>query len=427
MIKGTDGIEPVADPRADQASQIVASFLVPPGLYIHVPFCESVCPFCPYNKIIYRSEIAAQYFAALNRESDLYVQALDEPYSSLYIGGGTPTLCLDDLADLIQRLPIAGERAIEMLPNHATQTNVSKLRAMNINYVSLGAQSFNDDMLQHLHRPNSAADNQRALENTLGNFECVDVDLIFDVAFGDERVFLDDVEFCFKAGVDQISTYPMMRFGFTPFGKAEHDRRTEHRLLSTVTELGSRYGYERRSVWTFNKLGQPTYTSITREFYLGLGAGAATYTGGRFLLNHFSVSRYVSKLANGALPIARVISMRPWRAATYYLFWQAYTGAIDVGRFQSIFPRQQLLRSALTMLAWLGNAEWSNNTLRLTLQGYDLYHDLERWVTYHLIEPLWKDMMREHEPEGAQKDSEIGPWERVWLHLIGGDRMDAQS
>ncbi len=81
------------------------------------------------------------------------------------------------------------------------------------------------------------ADNIRALENMAGQFACVDVDLIFDVAFQDSGVFLHDVETCLRSGVDQISTYPLMRFGYTPFGKAAHRPAKEHEVLRAVQAL----------------------------------------------------------------------------------------------------------------------------------------------------------------------------------------------
>ncbi len=390
-----------------QAADIMRGFPSSPGLYLHVPFCSSICPFCPYNKTIYRSDLVNRYFRALAKESAAYRAVFADHFTSLYIGGGTPTLCLDELASILSEFRVSGERAIEALPNHMTKETVAKLANMGINYVSLGIQSFDEAMLRHLSRPNSVRDNRQALDNSLGHFDCVDVDLIFDVAFQDERTFLADAAICFDAGVDQISTYPLMRFGYTPFGKGTHNRRREHEVLRTLTDLAANYGYERRAVWTFNKRGSPNYTSITREFYLGLGAGAATYTGAHFVANHFSVEKYADKLEHDELPVARIIALSGLRAAAYYLFWQFYTGSVDAARFRTLFPAQRLLAAALRFSSRTKYVNARGDTLCLTPKGYDLYHDLERWVTYHFIEPLWGDLMREHDPiqsEAANAD-----------------------
>jgi oxygen-independent coproporphyrinogen-3 oxidase len=133
----------------------------PAGAYVHVPFCERICPFCPYNKVRARRDLAERYFAALDREAAAlaaeYRRRFAVPFSSLYVGGGTPTLYPDALADLLARLPTTGERAVEVLPDHATPDGLDRLAAMGFSAVSIGAQSFHDGVLRHLGRPHDAA------------------------------------------------------------------------------------------------------------------------------------------------------------------------------------------------------------------------------------------------------------------------------
>lgn len=379
--------------------EVLRTFASPPGAYIHIPFCERICPFCPYNKVLHQPTLVQRYFVAVKQEIARYAKHLEAPFTSLYIGGGTPTLCLDELAPIIGSIPVTGERAIEVLPTHATPERLAKLEQMGITYVSLGAQSFDDRMLRYLKRPGTAENNYRALDHVAGRFACVDVDLIFDVAFDDETIFLHDVETCFIAGVEQVSTYPLMRFGYTPFGKATHDHRREHAVLGRAETIAAAYGYERRSVWTFNRRDAPNYTSITRPNYLGLGAGSATYTGPLFLVNHFSIQRYIEEVEADHLPIARILRLHPLLASTYALFWQLYTGRIDSARLSELTRRSlrvwwSVLFRVLTMMRWLEATD--QDTLVLTSRGRNRYHDLERWVTYHFIEPLWAEMMQEH-------------------------------
>ena len=290
------------------------------------------------------------------------------------------------------------ERAIEVLPTHATADTLARLRSLGFDYLSLGIQSFDDGMLRHLGRLNTAEENRAALARSVRAFACVNADLIFDVAFAAPQVFLTDFERCCRAGVDQISTYPLMHFGYTPFGKAAHTPRAEHALLRRTCELAERLGYERRSVWTFTRVGGPLYASIARELYLGCGAGAATFTGEDFLVNHFGLARYEQALAAGRLPLARRAHLGPLRAALYYAFWQLYAPGIDLVRFRRMFPGAGTVTPFLDVLRRLGYLELRDERLHLTERGFDRYHDLERWVTYHLIEPLWEEMLEEHPP-----------------------------
>ena len=172
-----------------RAGDVVRSFDGPAGAYVHIPFCEWICPFCPYNKVRADDALARRYFAALAAEVDAYVAAHEatwgRPFSSLYVGGGTPTLYPGELAAVLDRIPASGERAIEVLPNHATPDRLDGLARMGFTAVSIGAQSFHDGVLRRLRRPHDAATSRAAVENALGRFACVDVDLIVDVEWED--------------------------------------------------------------------------------------------------------------------------------------------------------------------------------------------------------------------------------------------------
>jgi menaquinone C8-methyltransferase len=407
-------------------AEVAGSFDGPVGAYVHVPFCEWICPFCPYNKVRADPDLAQRYFAALRREVDRYVAehvtARGEPFTSLYVGGGTPTLYPNELADVIARIPVSGERAVEVLPTHGTPERLDRLVRMGVTAVSIGAQSFHDGVLRRLRRPHDAAAGRAAVENALGRFGCVDVDLIVDVAWeeqdGFRRAFVDDVRTCFRLGVDQVSTYPLMRFGYTPFGAARHDRRWEHAVLAEATALADTMGYERRSVWTFNRRGSPAYTSITRRRFLGMGAGSASFAGRDFYVNHFGVVNYADAVEHDRLPVARWLYLGTWAGAAYDAFWQAYAGGVDLRSLEWSYGRAvaAAARTGLAPLVLAGLLRRTPHGYRLTRRGTDAYHDLERLVTYQLIEPLWAEMLAEHAHDGCADRATAGRARagRVW-------------
>lgn len=389
------------------------------GLYVHVPFCEWICPFCPYNKVRARQDLAERYFAALGREVDSLTTAHRErfgvPVTSVYVGGGTPTLYPQELSELFARVPTSGERAVEVLPGHGTPDMFDALAAMGVTAVSIGAQSFHDGVLHRLGRPHDAAAARAAVLAAVGRFALVDVDLIMDVAFetpGPQRVapagaFLADVQECFAAGVDQVSTYPLMRFGYTPFGRARHQRAREHAVLAEATDLAGARGYARRSVWTFNRRGSAPYTSITRRRFLGAGAGASSFTGHDFLVDHFGVRTYAEQVEAGWLPVARRLHLGRWAGAGYDAFWQAYAGSVSPAALAEAYGAAvgAVARATLEPARWAGLLRSQDDCFGLTARGYDRYHDLERAVTYQLIEPLWGEMLREH----AAEDADLAP------------------
>jgi len=378
----------------------------PVGAYLHVPFCERICPFCPYNKVVPRPGEPAEYFEALTDEVQRYLgagAAGPAGFTSLYVGGGTPTLYPQHLADLVARLPVAGERAIEVLPTHGTAERLAELRDIGFTAVSIGAQSFHPEVLRRLRRPHDAEQARSAVAEAVGRFPLVDVDLIVDVELDDELggAFLADLAACMAMGADQVSTYPLMRFGYTPFGRARHDQAREHAVLREATQIAHARGFERRSVWTFNRRGSPTYTSITRRRFLGMGAGASSYLGRDFLVNHFGLGTYIADVRAGRLPVARWLRLAEPAGMAYDAFWQAYAGRIDRrGLAAGHGPWScavDLLAVPLRAAGWLQRAD---GAYLLTPRGFDHYHDLERWVTYQLIEPLWAESLAEHAAEG---------------------------
>ena len=95
-----------------------------------------------------------------------------------------------------------------------------------------------------------------------------------------------------------------------------------------ASRLAQTYGYQRRSVWTFNHPNAPSYTSITRRRYLGMGAGASSFLGRDFLVNHFGVETYIAAVEQGRLPLARRLHLGSLGGAAYDAFWQAYSGRL---------------------------------------------------------------------------------------------------
>jgi len=171
-------------------------------------------------------------------------------------------------------------------------------------------------------------------------------------------------------------------------------------VLAQVQDLAGRMGYERRSVWTFNRRGSAAYTSITRRRFLGMGAGASSVTGRDFLVNHFGIDAYCSAVEAGRMPVARWLHLGRWAGAAYDAFWQAYAGRLAAPR--TWVGWDAVARTTLPVLVAAGLVVRDDGAFALTPRGFDRYHDLERWVTYRLIEPLWAEMLAEHGAEGGR-------------------------
>jgi coproporphyrinogen III oxidase-like Fe-S oxidoreductase len=156
------------------------------GLYLHIPFCEQICPYCPYNKELYGNNLAERYIDAVKTEMDFYSEiAGDKPITSLYIGGGTPTTMLHSgLGDIIGHMRdvfnLQCDIHMESHPNHLSAGNLSKIKSMGVQHLSIGVESLVDRHLKSLGRTYTAKGVKEAVRRAVSEgFRCVNVDVMF--------------------------------------------------------------------------------------------------------------------------------------------------------------------------------------------------------------------------------------------------------
>lgn len=189
------------------------------GLYVHIPFCRSVCRFCPYFKEVYDKHKAESYKKALLKEIDIVCRNLKEKKNaaSLYFGGGTPALMIDDMKEIIDKLKnyfiIEGGIGVELHPEDIKESTLDKLKNIGINMVSIGIQSFDEKCLQRLGRKNDLFEEKLNLVKSY-EFDVVDVDLIFAIPGQTDKILLKDITAAFDNGATQVSTYPFIDFTF---------------------------------------------------------------------------------------------------------------------------------------------------------------------------------------------------------------------
>lgn len=139
------------------------------GLYVHIPFCKSVCSFCPYCKETYDEALALRYKDALLKEIDLVCKGMSgkKAVTSLYFGGGTPTLLIDGLSEIIQKLKeyfdIHDGIGVEVHPDDVTEEILRKLQYAGVSMVSIGVQSFDENCLQKIGRKYSTLEEKLVL------------------------------------------------------------------------------------------------------------------------------------------------------------------------------------------------------------------------------------------------------------------------
>jgi oxygen-independent coproporphyrinogen-3 oxidase len=276
---------------------------------------------------------------------------------------------------------------------------------------SLGVQTFNDRLLALLGRGYDASRARTACERVLtAGFDAVDIDLIFALPGQTPGEAEEDFTIAAAMEASQVSAYPLIQFHDTPLAERLSSvrahlpsRRTERRMLDVLVGRARGVGYERSSIWSFNRPGTKRYTTVTRDTFVGIGAGASSRLGDQFRVNTFSVREYIEATRSGS-PAALATHMNEGDRMAYWLFWRCYDTAVDMERFGVLFGRKapRSVRAALQLLGTLGLLRRDGHILRLTDRGAYLFHLIEKEYTHSYLEPLWSACRREAWPEAVR-------------------------
>ncbi|MBW8035106.1 MAG: radical SAM protein [Planctomycetes bacterium] len=220
-------------------------------LYMHIPFCQELCPYCSFVRVKFDRCLAIKYFAALKKEIALYHEQ-GFRFDSIYVGGGTPTVMPEELAEVIEYARTFWEikrLSVETNPNHLTDDILGILKAAGVNRLSVGVQSFNNEILEstdRLAKYGLGEEIAERLSSIAGMFDTLNADMVFNFANQSDEMIMQDIEILKKVCVDQVTWYPLMvskgqkKELFEKCG--EVDYRREKQLYKLIVEnLGQVY------------------------------------------------------------------------------------------------------------------------------------------------------------------------------------------
>jgi len=387
------------------------------GVYVHVPFCERICPYCDFAVIGVRAlapDVEARYVDALLGELALRRAAFaGRRLASLYLGGGTPSLCLPESIERIVRTVRAAfpgaeslETTLEVNPSTLERERLPAFRDAGVNRVSLGVQSFDDGVLKRLGRAHRADEARRTLRACRdAGFEALSLDLIF-AAPGQTPAQLErDLDEALDFGPEHLSTYELSIEADTPFATAAERGQLElpgeEAAVAMFERVAARIeaaGYER---YELSNYARPGFEAVHNRRYwqrlpvLGLGAGAFSTdpTGDE---TPFGVRRsnlrapdaYLARVEAGASAEARpaeVLDAATARGEAMFLSLRTRRG-VDGSAFAAEFgnpPRGFFGAEIEGLLAQSLVWEGAGGDLRLTHRGRLLSDS----VFAHFVEP----------------------------------------
>ncbi len=361
------------------------SLLVPspergnPALYIHIPFCKQLCPYCSFNRFPYHEDKVRRYFRSLRRELDFYLER-GFRFSSFYFGGGTPTVQMDELISFFDylhaRLPVE-EISLETNPRDITPKNVKILKDLGVKRLSMGVQSFDDRMLRVMGRlSHTGAEAVEKVRLAQGQFDTFNIDLLYNFPSQSLEQFHRDILWVKELGVDQVTFYPLMP---APKKRELMERRfsrvdtaRERRFYDLILEEIYHDGYHPSTVWCFSR-GERMIDEyiIDYEDYIAIGSGSVGLYEGLFYVNSFSLENYNQMVSEGRLPIvmSRILPRRD--LLRYYLLTKLFGMKIDKEAHRRRFGRgiHRDLGLDLALFRLLGIVKEDERWVRVTERG----------------------------------------------------------
>ena len=376
------------------------------GLYVHIPFCKSICNFCPYCKVRYSKEVCDKYIDSLIKEIH-FVGGQHEgrkEVTSLYFGGGTPALAAHRIKEIIDAISehfiITEGVGLELHPDNVTEETLTVLKDAGVTKISIGIQSFCDKYQKILGR--KLVDPLR-MKSALSSvrFETVSMDFIFalpDQTFEDLKF---DVDTAFSIGANHVAIYPFIDFTFTDSKVSSMPKKKKRKLLDSITEYCLNKGYCRTSIWTFTSEKCANYSSMTRDNFIGFGCSATSLFKDQFKINTFDVESYCNRINSGDLATSLTVRFVKRQRMVYWLFWTAYSTRVKDKDFEKFFgvPLKKMYGFEIFVAKLLGFITEKDGTYEMTLKGAFYYHYYESFYTLSYIDKMWGIMRKEAFPE----------------------------
>ena len=228
------------------------------GVYIHIPFCNSICSYCDFCKFIHSDVWASEYLNSLKKEIEEYYEG--DTVKSIYIGGGTPScLSMSNLDKLFEIIKIFNtsknlEFSFECNVNDITETLLMKLKDSGVNRISIGIESFDKYVLKYLNRKHDKKEIFKNIELVKKYFNNINVDLIYAVPIENMSILKHDISNILKLDVPHISTYSLIIEPHTAFynkGIKNIDEELDLKMYNYICKKLKKKGYLHYEVSNF--------------------------------------------------------------------------------------------------------------------------------------------------------------------------------
>jgi len=384
------------------------------GAYIHIPFCKNLCPYCPYYKIDYNKNKVKKFILSLKKEINLTILKYPQlSINSLYIGGGTPTILKDGLISIITYFKLKfnfnGEIAIEIHPNSINKRLLKNLKGIGVTHLSIGIQTFNKKLLYKIGRKNNFKKSLKALEyiHEVG-FKLVNMDMMFALPSQTIMELEEDLKVIEKIKPDQVTFYPLFTFPYSKIGKFKKVKKVKmpnffkrKKMYAHINREMLRLGYAQIDVWSFKRIIENKFSSVTRDYYIGFGPSAGTYTGKKFYFNTFCFEEYIS-LCDIRKPTILKLEVDNKMEKIFWLYWRFYETRIPIKEYKRIFNSElkEDFKNLLFLIRMFKFIDKENEEfIVLNFRGIFYIHIIQNLFALDYINKIWSNCQNYKSPK----------------------------
>ena len=279
------------------------------SIYIHIPFCTSICSYCDFCKIIYNEKYISNYLDMLEKE--IKERYKKEKVSTIFIGGGTPTsLSYDELKRLFNIINIFDkEEKIEYtIESNIESIDEDKLKLMKeygVNRISIGVESFDDNTLKLLGRRHNKEDIFNKIGLVKKYFDNINIDLIY-AAYDDINILKSDIDNFLKLDIPHISTYSLMIEEHTLLkinGMKSIDEDLDYDMYKYIESTLEENNYIHYEISNYAKKGYQSKHNLVywnNDYYYGFGLSSTSYIDNIRRVNTKNLSKYLKGIFIGS-------------------------------------------------------------------------------------------------------------------------------
>lgn len=362
------------------------------GMYIHIPFCHQICFYCDFNKVFFKNQPVDEYIESIGNE--LAIMKSDghsfEGLETVFLGGGTPTSLsekqLDRLLEIIhQHVDVRSLRefSTEANPDELTRGKLSVLKNGGVGRLSIGVQSFDEQLLKRIGRTHGADTPNKVIRDAREiGFENISIDLIYGLPEQSIRQWKDTLDKALSLDLPHYSGYSLivepktvfynlMNKGKLPLPGEDAEAEMFSMLIDRMEQAGRRQ-YE------ISNFALPAHESIhnliywDNDEYAGIGAGAHGYLKGRRYANYGPLKKYMESMETGERPIMEVHEVTAAEAMEEEMFLGLRKAeGVALHSFESKFgkPLKEVYGEVLEELNGKGLISESEGSIKLTGKG----------------------------------------------------------